>query len=206
MILFVGLGNPGPKYAHNRHNVGFMAIDAIVRRHGLSTGRGRFSGITHEGTIAGEKVLALMPETYMNESGRAVGEAVRFYKLIPEDIIVLHDEVDLAPGKVKVKAGGGMAGHNGLKSIGDHIGKNFRRVRIGVGKPANKNLVDRHVLSDFSKDEEQWLEPLIDAIADAAPELALGKDAQFMNLVVAALRPDEEADTGSDNSTHKKDD
>jgi PTH1 family peptidyl-tRNA hydrolase len=192
MILLVGLGNPGEKYARNRHNVGFMAADAIVRRHSFSPPRARFQGIVCEGMLAGEKAIVLKPTTYMNESGRAVGEAMRFYKLTPADVVVLYDELDLEAGKVRMKTGGGAAGHNGIRSIAAHIGPDFRRVRIGIGHPGEKERVLGHVLGDFSKADAAWLEPMLDAMADAAPLLAEGKDATFANKVHLALNPEPE--------------
>ncbi|MGZ5897244.1 MAG: aminoacyl-tRNA hydrolase, partial [Xanthobacteraceae bacterium] len=152
MRLLVGLGNPGARYAGNRHNIGFMAVDAIARRHGLPPWRRRFQGVATEGAIGGEKVFLLLPGTFMNESGRAVAEAANFYKLGMNNITVFHDEIDLPPAKVRVKAGGGIAGHNGLRSISSHIGNDYRRVRIGVGHPGVKDLVHAYVLNDFAKD------------------------------------------------------
>ncbi|MFN4354715.1 aminoacyl-tRNA hydrolase [Parvibaculum sp.] len=192
MILLVGLGNPGEKYARNRHNVGFMAADAIVRRHSFSPSRARFQGLVCEGTLAGEKAIVLKPTTYMNESGRAVGEAMRFYKLTPADIVVFYDELDLEAGKVRMKTGGGAAGHNGIRSIATHIGPEFRRVRIGIGHPGDKERVLGHVLGDFAKADAAWVEPMLDAMADAAPLLAQGKDATFANKVHLALNPEPE--------------
>ncbi|MDX5365578.1 MAG: aminoacyl-tRNA hydrolase [Alphaproteobacteria bacterium] len=192
MILLVGLGNPGEKYARNRHNIGFMAADAIVRRHSFSPPRARFQGIVCEGMLAGEKTIVLKPTTYMNESGRAVGEAMRFYKLAPADVVVFYDELDLEPGKVRMKTGGGAAGHNGIRSIAAHIGPEFRRVRIGIGHPGAKERVLGHVLGDFSKADAAWVEPMLDAMADAAPLLAQGKDATFANKVHLALNPEPE--------------
>jgi PTH1 family peptidyl-tRNA hydrolase len=188
VLLLVGLGNPGPRHARQRHNVGFMALDAIADQHGLSAERSRFAGAVREGTIAGEKVLALKPMTFMNESGRSVGEAARFHKLPLENVIVFHDELDLAPGKVRVKTGGGAAGHNGLRSLDAHIGPNYRRVRIGIGHPGHKDKVLGHVLHDFSREDEDWLVPVLDAIADAAPELVRGQDANFMNRVALLVQ------------------
>ncbi len=190
MILLVGLGNPGAKYERNRHNVGFMAADAIVRRHSFSPPRARFQGIVSEGMFDGEKVIVLKPTTYMNESGRAVGEAMRFYKLTPADVVVFYDELDLEPGKVRIKTGGGAAGHNGIRSIASHIGPDFRRVRIGIGHPGAKDRVLGYVLGDFAKADTTWVEPMLDAIADAAPLLAEGKDATFANKVHLALNPE----------------
>lgn len=191
MILLVGLGNPGAKYERNRHNVGFMAADAIVRRHSFSPPRARFQGLVSEGTFGGEKAIVLKPTTYMNESGRAVGEAMRFYKLTPADVVVFYDELDLEPGKIRMKTGGGAAGHNGIRSIAAHIGPDFRRVRIGIGHPGAKDRVLGYVLGDFSKAEtSDWVEPMLDAMADAAPLLAEGKDATFANKVHLALNPE----------------
>jgi PTH1 family peptidyl-tRNA hydrolase len=192
MLLLVGLGNPGPGYAGNRHNIGFMAVDEIVRHHGFGPWRKRFQGAAAEGTLAGEKVMALKPMTYMNESGRSVGEAMRFFNLEPKDVIVIHDELDLPPGKVRVKTGGGVAGHNGLRSLGAHIGPDFQRVRIGVGHPGVKELVLHHVLRDFAKVDREWLEPMLDAIAEHSPLLAEGKAASFQNKIHLALNPEPE--------------
>lgn len=189
MRLLVGLGNPGPKHRDNRHNIGFMAADEIVRRYNLSAPRSRFQSETFEGTIDGEKVLLLKPTTFMNESGRAVGEAARFFKVPPEDILILHDEIDLAAGKVRVKRGGGHAGHNGLRSIVDHLGsRDFVRVRLGVGHPGDKEKVHSHVLSDFSKDDRKWVEPELDALAQALPALFDGRDSDFMSQVTMAVQ------------------
>lgn len=189
MKLFVGLGNPGDKHARNRHNVGFMAIERIAERHGLGPWRKRFSGLAADGEIGGARVLALKPETYMNESGQSVGAAMRFLKLAESDVLVFHDEIDLAPGKLKLKVGGGNAGHNGLRSLTAHIGNDYARVRIGVGHPGAKELVHGWVLRDFAKADSEWLEPLLDAIADAAGRLAKGDDARFLTDVTRALRP-----------------
>ena len=187
MLLFVGLGNPGPKYAGNRHNIGFMAVQAIARRHELSPWRRRFQGVAVEGNIARERILLLLPGTYMNESGRAVGEAANFYKLDTGSIVVFHDEVDLPPAKVRVKVGGGVAGHNGLRSITAHIGNEYKRVRIGIGKPDVKELVPMHVLGDFAKSEWAWVEALCDVVADSAALLVEGKDSSFQNKVHLAM-------------------
>jgi PTH1 family peptidyl-tRNA hydrolase len=192
MQLVVGLGNPGPKHAGNRHNIGFMAVDEIVRCHAFSPWRRRFQGETAEATIAGDKVLILKPATYMNESGRSVGEAMRFFNLEPTDVTVLHDEIDLAPGKVRVKLGGGHAGNNGIRSVSAHIGPHYRRVRLGVGHPGDKNMVMPHVLNDFAKDEKAWLDPLIAAIADEFPLLIAGEDAKFQSKVHLAINPPRE--------------
>jgi len=187
MLLFVGLGNPGPKYVGNRHNIGFMVVQAIARRHELSPWRRRFQGVSVEGSIGGERVLLLLPGTYMNESGRAVAEAANFYKLEPASIVVFHDEVDLSAAKVRVKVGGGVAGHNGLRSITAHLGNDYKRVRIGIGKPDVKELVPMHVLGDFVKSEWAWVEALCDVIAENAALLIEGKDSTFQNRVHLAM-------------------
>jgi PTH1 family peptidyl-tRNA hydrolase len=196
MLLIVGLGNPGPEYARHRHNVGYVAADAIHRRHGFGPWRSRFHGQASEGTLAGVKTLILKPETYMNESGRAVAAAAQFYKLEPADIVVIHDEVDLPPGKTRVKAGGGSAGHNGLRSVTGHIGNDYRRLRIGIGHPGVKEMVPNYVLRDFPKADAEWLTPLLDAIAEHAPLLAEGKDSTFANRLheaAASGAPEDEA-------------
>jgi len=187
MLLFVGLGNPGPRHAANRHNIGFMAVQAVARRHDMAPWRRRFQGVAVEGAIASERVLLLLPGTYMNESGRAVAEAAHFYKLDTSKIVVFHDEVDLPPGKVRVKAGGGVAGHNGLRSITAHVGNDYRRVRIGIGKPDVRELVPMHVLGDFAKSEWPWVEALCDVIADTAGLLVEGRDSTFQNKVHLAM-------------------
>jgi PTH1 family peptidyl-tRNA hydrolase len=188
-LLLAGLGNPGPRYANNRHNVGAMALAAIVRRHRLGPERKRFEGTIAGGRIGDADVLALEPATFMNCSGRSVGAAVRFYKLRAEDVIVFHDELDLAAGKVRVKRGGGVAGHNGLRSIDAQIGQNYRRVRLGIGHPGEKSRVLGHVLTDFTAADDAWLNPLLDALADHAGLLVVGDDAGFMSRVALALRP-----------------
>jgi peptidyl-tRNA hydrolase, PTH1 family len=188
MWLLVGLGNPGSGYAGNRHNVGFMALDAIARRHNLGSWRRRFKSVTAEGPMAGERVMALKPETYMNESGLAVAEAANFYKIDIGRIVVFHDEIDLAPAKVRVKTGGGIAGHNGLRSISSHVGNDYMRVRIGVGHPGAKELVYSYVLGDFAVKERPWVEALCDIIADNAPMLVNGQDAGFQNKVHLAMQ------------------
>jgi PTH1 family peptidyl-tRNA hydrolase len=187
MLLIVGLGNPGAKHARHRHNVGFMAIDAIHRRHGFGPWRKRFQAEAAEGALAGEKCLLIKPQTYMNRSGQAVGEAAGFFKLEPADILVIHDEVDLPPGKLRVKIGGGVAGHNGLRSITAHIGNDYRRARIGVGRPVIKDLVSGYVLNDFAKSEREWVETLCGLIADNAELLARGEDASFQNKIHLAM-------------------
>jgi len=186
MLLIAGLGNPGPQYAKNRHNVGFMAADAIARRHSFSGFSKKFRGEIAEGVLAGEKVLLLKPMTFMNLSGDSVGEAMRFYKLAPSNIIVMHDELDLAPGKLKLKVGGGNGGHNGLKSIDAHCGRDYKRLRIGIGHPGDKARVNPHVLGDFAKSDQEWLQPLLDAIADHAELMARGDDAGFLNKIALA--------------------
>lgn len=187
MKLFVGLGNPGAKYARHRHNVGFMAVERIAERHGFGPWRRRFQGQTADGELDGSKVLLLKPDTYMNESGRAVGEAARFLKLSTSDIVVFHDELDLLPGKLKVKSGGGNAGHNGLRSLTAHLDNEYVRVRIGIGHPGAKELVQSWVLHDFARADETWLYPLLDAIADAAPRLAADDAARFLTDVARQL-------------------
>ena len=189
MRLVVGLGNPGPRHANNRHNIGFMAVDEIVRRYGFGAWRNRFQAQVAEGRIGGEKLLAMEPQTYMNLSGQAVGEALRFYKLEPDEVIVLHDEIDLKPGKVRVKQGGGAGGHNGLRSIDQHIGKDYWRVRLGVGHPGDKDLVHDHVLHDFAKADQDWLDKLLDAVAKELPLLLAEDDKTFMSKVNQALAP-----------------
>jgi PTH1 family peptidyl-tRNA hydrolase len=189
MYLFVGLGNPGTKYAGNRHNIGFMAVDEIVRRHGFSGWRSKYRGALSEGHLAGEKVLVLKPQTYMNESGQAVGEALRFLDLDPSRLIVFYDELDLEPGKLRVKLGGGAAGHNGIRSISAHVGPHYGRVRLGIGHPGDKALVHNYVLSDFAKADRLWLEPLLAAVADHSPLLAQGQEGSFQNRVHLTLNP-----------------
>ena len=196
MKLFVGLGNPGGEYAFHRHNIGFMAADAIAASHDFPAWRKRFSGLTAEGKLGRENVLLLKPQTYMNESGRSVGEAVRFYKLELNDVVVFHDELDLAPGKVRVKKGGGVAGHNGLRSLTAHIGNDYWRVRVGIGHPGHRDLVTGYVLRDFAKIERDWLETLLGAIAKAAPDLARGANDKFQSFVAHSMQsavPDEKA-------------
>jgi PTH1 family peptidyl-tRNA hydrolase len=187
MLLFVGLGNPGSQYVRNRHNIGFMAVEAIARRHGIGPWRRRFQGVACEGPIGGARALLLLPGTFMNESGRAVAETAHFYKLALSDIVVLHDEIDLQPGKVRVKTGGGNAGHNGLRSISAHVGNDYRRVRIGVGHPGAKELVHSHVLADFAKSDMPWVETLCGVMADNAELLARGEDPAFQNKVHLAM-------------------
>ena len=186
MKLFVGVGNPGSAHAHQRHNVGFMAAERIALRHGLGPWKKRFHGLVCEGQLGGHRATLLKPQTYMNDSGRSVGEAQRYLKIGEGDIYVFHDELDLAPGKLRVKRGGGNAGHNGLRSITAHIGNDYARVRIGIGHPGVKEAVLRHVLNNFAKADAVWLEPVLDAIAEAAPRLAAGEDARFLSDVARA--------------------
>jgi PTH1 family peptidyl-tRNA hydrolase len=188
MRLFVGLGNPGAKYQGNRHNIGFIALDVMARRHGFAPWRRRFQGETSEGSLDGERVVLLKPATYMNESGRAVGEAMHFFKMTLGDVSVFHDELELPPGKIRVKVGGGIAGHNGLRSISAHAGNDYRRVRIGIGHPGVKDLVHAYVLNDFAKAERPRFEALCDIVADNAGLLATGKDATFQNKVHLAMQ------------------
>lgn len=188
MQLWVGLGNPGPQYAMQRHNVGFMAVDAIAEVHNFAPPKRAFQGWAQEGRIGPEKILLLKPATFMNESGRAIGEAARFYKLGVEDVTVFHDELDLAPFKVKVKRGGGTAGHNGLRSTEAHLGNAFRRVRIGTGHPGHKDRVTGHVLGNYAKAEIEDLSDLLGAVAAEAEWLARGDDVRFMNEVALRLQ------------------
>jgi len=203
MLLLVGLGNPGERYAGNRHNIGFMVVQAIAKRHGIGPWRRRFQGVACEGPINGVRSLLLLPGTYMNESGRAVAEAMHFYKLTLGDLTVFHDEIDLPAGKVRVKVGGGIAGHNGLRSISEHVGNDYRRVRIGVGRPGNKDLVHGYVLSDFARSERPWVEALIAILADNVDLLARGEDASFQNKVHLAMAAKGFGDGESEDSDDK---
>jgi peptidyl-tRNA hydrolase, PTH1 family len=187
MLLFVGLGNPGERYVATRHNIGFMAVQAIAKRYNIAPWRRKFQGVAVEGTIGGEKILLLLPGTFMNESGRAVAEAAKFYKLEAGQVVVFHDEAELAPGKVRLKLGGGNAGHNGLRSISEHIGNDYRRVRLGIGHPGDKKLMENYVLQDFAKSERPWVETLCDIVADNAGLLIEGKDSTFQNKVHLAM-------------------
>lgn len=189
MFLFVGLGNPGTKYAGNRHNIGFMAVDEIVRRHNFSSWRKKFQSDMSEGNLGGEKCLVLKPQTYMNESGRAVGDAVRFHNIPLHQVYVFYDELDLEPGKMRVKQGGGAAGHNGIRSIAAHISPDFKRVRLGIGHPGDKDLVHAHVLSDFAKSDREWLGKLLEGVADEVELLATAKDEKFQSKVALVLNP-----------------
>lgn len=199
MLIIAGLGNPGGKYASNRHNIGFMAADEIVRRHSFGPWRQKFNAEISEGTIDGEKVLVVKPQTHMNNSGEAVSKAMRFYKLEPADIVVIYDELDLVPGKLRMKTGGGAGGHNGIRSIDAHCGNGFRRMRLGIGHPGHKDRVLHHVLGDFTKADRDWLEPLLEAVADNTISLAKGNDPEFMNKIALALNGDR-----SDNHAEKK--
>jgi PTH1 family peptidyl-tRNA hydrolase len=187
--LFVGLGNPGAKYARNRHNIGFMAVDRIAGDHGFAPWRSKFQGEVSEGRLGAEKVVLLKPATFMNRSGQSVGEAMRFFKLSPAELVVFHDELDLAPGKARVKQGGGHAGHNGLRSIHQHIGSDYARVRLGIGHPGHKDRVAGYVLSDFPKADEGWLDDLLRGISDGAAALAAGDAGRFMNAVALRTAP-----------------
>ena len=202
MKLFVGLGNPGAKYAGTRHNIGFMAVDRIQADHGFAPWKSKFQGQISEGRLGSEKVLLLKPETFMNLSGQSVGEAMRFYKLTPEDVCVFHDELDLVPGRLKVKTGGGHAGHNGLRSMHAHIGEAYQRVRLGIGHPGRKELVSGYVLHDFARADADWLDDLMRGISDGAAELAAGDAGRFMNAVALRTAPPR-ATTGTRNKGEK---
>jgi len=188
MRLFVGLGNPGTKYQDNRHNIGFMAVDEIARRHGFAPWRRRFQGESSEGWLGQERVILLKPTTFMNNSGHAVQDAVHFYKLAQGDVVVFHDEIELTPAKVRVKVGGGIAGHNGLRSISAHIGNEYRRVRLGIGHPGVKDRVLTHVLDDFARSERPWVEALVNVVAENAALLVAGQDTAFQNKVHLAVQ------------------
>ena len=189
MKLFVGLGNPGGKYAANRHNIGFMALDRIAEDHGFAPWRSKFQGQVSEGRLGSEKVILLKPETFMNKSGQSVGEAMRFFKLESTDVTVFHDELDLAPSKVRLKSGGGHAGHNGLRSIHEHIGPHYDRVRLGVGHPGHKDRVSAYVLSNFAKAEQDWLDDVLRGIGDGAPHLGNGEGPRFLNAIALRANP-----------------
>ncbi|MDO9414798.1 aminoacyl-tRNA hydrolase [Pararhizobium sp.] len=186
MLVIAGLGNPGPKYANNRHNIGFMAVDAIQRRHSFSPWSKKFKAEISEGELGGERVLLMKPQTFMNLSGEAVGEAMRFYKLGPENVLAIYDELDLTPAKARIKTGGGHGGHNGIKSLDAHCGREYRRLRLGIGHPGSKEQVHNHVLGDFAKVDRIWLEPLLDALANHADMLVKGEDSQFLNKLTLA--------------------
>jgi len=187
MLLFVGLGNPGSRYQGNRHNIGFMAVDAIARQHKAAPWRRKFQGDVTEATIGGEKIILLKPETFMNESGRSVQEAQKFFKIALGDIYAFHDELDLPPGKLRIKTGGGNAGHNGLRSMTECCGNDYRRIRLGIGHPGHKDAVHKFVLSDFSKSDREWVQDLCDAVADYAPLLTSGEDSNFQSKVHLAM-------------------
>ena len=187
MHLIVGLGNPGPEYVAHRHNIGFMAVDEIARQHAFPPFRQKFSALVSEGQIDGEKIMLVKPQTFMNRSGDSVAQAAQFYKLGPSDVSVIHDELDLAPGKVRIKSGGGNGGHNGLRSLESHLGKGFIRIRLGIGHPGHKDRVHSHVLSNFHKAENEWLEPLLDALARNAGLIAKGDAAALMNKLALAV-------------------
>jgi PTH1 family peptidyl-tRNA hydrolase len=189
MLIFAGLGNPGAKYAGHRHNIGFMALDRIASDHGFGPWKARFQGQTCEGRLGSAKVLLLKPETFMNLSGQSVGEAMRFYKLTPADVTVFHDEIDLAPAKLRIKTGGGHAGHNGLRSIHQHIGPDYHRVRMGVGHPGRKEAVPGFVLHDFAKADQEWLDDMLRGVAEGAPYLADGDTGRFQNAVALRTAP-----------------
>ncbi len=204
MKLFVGLGNPGQKYARNRHNIGFMALDQIAEDHGFGPWKSKFQGDIAEGRLGTEKVLLLKPQTFMNRSGQSVGEAMRFYKLDSTDVTVFHDELDLIPGKVRVKAGGGHAGHNGLRSIHEHIGAAYDRVRLGIGHPGRKEMVSPYVLSDFAKSEGDWLSAVLRGVSDGANHLAQDEGGKFMNAVALRTAPARSSKTPSPAKTDPK--
>lgn len=193
MLIIAGLGNPGSKYSGNRHNIGFMAVDAIQRRPGFAPWSKKFKAEISEGELAGEKVLLMKPQTYMNLSGESVGEAMRFYKLGPQNVLAIYDELDLVPGKARIKTGGGHGGHNGIKSLDAHLGKDYRRLRLGIGHPGSKEQVHNHVLGDFAKVDRIWLDPLIDALADNAEMLVRNEDSQILNKLALATgdKPEE---------------
>jgi PTH1 family peptidyl-tRNA hydrolase len=199
MRLVVGLGNPGLRYAKNRHNIGFLAVEAIARRHGFPAFRDRFKGELSEGLLGGEKRLLLRPQTFMNDSGESVLAAASFYKIPPAEIVVIHDEIDLRPGKLRVKQGGGAAGHNGLRSIDAHLGQDYWRVRIGVGHPGVKELVQPYVLQNFPAEEiNEWVIPMLDAVAATIPLLLAGDPASFMSEVARLTAPPKEAEPPKD--------
>lgn len=201
MKLFVGLGNPGPKHAGQRHNIGFMALDRMAEDHGFPPWRAKFQGMLTSGLLGGTKTLLLKPTTFMNLSGQSVGEALRFFRVDPKDVTVFHDELDLAPGKLRCKRGGGHAGHNGLRSLHQHIGDGYGRVRLGIGHPGAKAKVTGHVLGDFGKADAGWLEAVLAGISDAAPELAAGDTARFMSRVGLRLAPDREPASSTPDGT-----
>lgn len=194
MLLLVGLGNPGKKYDNNRHNIGFMAVDEIILRHNFSEPKIKFQGALYEGRLANEKVIILKPLTFMNLSGKSVSEVARFYKIPSEDIFVFYDELDLAAGKIKYKTGGGSGGHNGIKSLDQYVDKNYHRVRLGIGHPGDKERVTGHVLGDFNRDDEKWLEPTLNAIGRAIEKLVSGNGVDFLNEIGLILKPNHKDD------------
>jgi PTH1 family peptidyl-tRNA hydrolase len=205
MLIFAGLGNPGAKYAANRHNIGFMAVDRIAADHGFGPWRARFQGLVTEGRLGDEKVVLLKPQTFMNLSGQSVGEVARFYKLPAENVFVFHDELDLAPGKVRVKRGGGHAGHNGLRSIQAHIGADFARVRLGIGHPGHKDAVAHYVLHDFARADQDWLDDLMRGISDGAADLAKGDNGRFLNAVARRAAPPRPSKSGAEKPAGERD-
>ncbi|MEP2027089.1 MAG: aminoacyl-tRNA hydrolase [Paracoccaceae bacterium] len=205
MRLIVGLGNPGPKYAGHRHNIGYMAVDRIASDHDFGPWKSKFQGMVSEGRFGSDRAVLLKPETFMNNSGQSVGEAMRFYKLAPEEVVVLHDEIDLAPGKVRAKMAGGHAGHNGLRSVHAHIGETYGRVRLGVGHPGHKDRVPSYVLHDFAKADQAWLEDVLTGVSDGAPYLASGDDGRFMNAVALRVNPPRSRAPSSTDTKPEKD-
>ena len=203
MRLFVGLGNPGAKYAGNRHNIGFMALDRIAADHGFGPWKKAHQGMAAEGRLGLEKVVLLKPETFMNLSGQSVQSAVAFYKLALNEVTVFHDELDLAPGKARVKSGGGHAGHNGLRSIHQHLGEAYNRVRLGIGHPGHKDAVAGYVLHDFAKADQEWLDDLLRGISDGAVALAAGDAAKFLNAVALRTAPARNSGTGGEGAGRK---
>ncbi|WP_299943535.1 aminoacyl-tRNA hydrolase [uncultured Ruegeria sp.] len=204
MKLFVGLGNPGSKYARNRHNIGFMALERIAQDHGFGPWKSKFQAEIAEGRLGGRKVLLLKPQTFMNRSGQSVGEAMRFYKLDSTDVTVFHDELDLAPGKVRAKAGGGHAGHNGLRSIHEHISPAYDRVRLGIGHPGRKEMVSPYVLSDFAKADADWLDDVLRGVSDGAHHLADDESGKFMNAVALRTVPSRSSKQPPKSEAHLK--
>ena len=204
MRLFVGLGNPGQKYQLNRHNIGFMALDIIVERHNFSAWEKKFKGLVCSGTLGNEKIVLLKPQTFMNLSGESVQAAAAFYKILPDDIVVFHDELDLAPGKIRVKKGGGAAGHNGLRSIDEHLGAMYWRVRLGIGHPGIKDYVSPYVLGNFDAQDEEWLVALLGGIGEYAERMATGDTAGFMSKVAQELQPPKEEKTKDKEAVKEK--
>ncbi|MEX0308531.1 MAG: aminoacyl-tRNA hydrolase [Ruegeria sp.] len=204
MKLFVGLGNPGSKYARNRHNIGFMALERIAEDHGFGPWKSKFQAEISEGRLGGQKVMLIKPQTFMNRSGQSVGEAMRFYKLDSTDVTVFHDELDLAPGKVRVKAGGGHAGHNGLRSVHEHISPAYDRVRLGIGHPGRKEMVSPYVLSDFAKADSEWLDNVLRGVSDGAHHLADGDSGKLMNAVALRTAPPRSSKEPAKTQTHQK--